>query len=158
MRRFKPIHGVLLVVLFVGAILVADLVLEGRFGGAAYQRVTPDRNGTVRIDVSDLQPRQVRFYRFLNPGNQEVKFLVGRDAEGHIQVGFDASETHGAASRGFKHDGDWLVDKKCETTSRLSEVNEGRGGCRPVPVRHRVVGDELVLAENDILQGWRFFR
>jgi len=29
--------------------------------------------------------RQVRFYRFLNRGNQEVRFFVGRDAQGTVQ-------------------------------------------------------------------------
>jgi uncharacterized membrane protein len=158
MRRFKPIHGLFLILVFVGAILAADYALEGRLGQAGYERVSPGADGMVRISLADLAPNEVRFYRFLNPGNQEVKFLVGRDAAGHVQVGFDASETHAATGRGFRHEGEWVVDNKCGTAVRLAEVNRGGGGCRPVPLSHRVEGDRLVLAEADILSGWRLFR
>jgi uncharacterized membrane protein len=158
MRRFKPVHGVFVVLIFVGAILAAELVLDGRLGGARYERVSPAADGLVRIGLADLQPQQVRFYRFLNAGNQEVKFFVGRDPEGQVQVGFDSSENHAATGRGFNHEGEWMVDNKCGTAVRLAEVNQGGGGCRPVPLTHRIQGDELVLAEDDILQGWRLFR
>ena len=155
MRRFKPIHGIFLILVFMGAVLAADYVLEGR--QTQYARVSPDRDHTVRIPVADLQPDEVRFYRFLNAGNQEVRFFVGRDAQGEVQVAFDASESHAKVGRGFRHDGDWMVDNKCETTTRLAAVNEGGGGCRPIPLAHHLEGGVLVLAENDILQGWRLF-
>jgi uncharacterized membrane protein len=158
MRRFKPVHGVLIVLAVLGVVWGAQAALEERFNPSGFQQVSPAKDGTVRIDLADLKPRDVRFYRFLNSGNQEVRFLVGRDTQGHVQVGFDASETHGKAGRGFRHEGDWLVDNKCDTASRLMEVNKGAGGCRPVPLKHRVDGDQLVLAENDILEGWRLFR
>ena len=158
MRRFKPIHGIFLVLLFMGAVLGADYVLEGRMGQARFTRVAPDREGIVRIPVGDLGRSQVHFYRFLNSGNQEVRFLVGRDPEGVVQVGFDASETHANVGRGFRHEGEWIVDNKCDTTVRLATVNRGGGGCRPVPIAHRLEGSTLVLTESELLKGWRLFR
>ena len=158
MRRFKPIHGALLVLVFVGIILVAEMALEGRLGGSGFERVSPGRDGSVRIEVADLEPQEVRFYRFLNSGNQEVKFFVGRDAAGHVQVAFDANEACAKTKRGYRHEGEWLVCNKCDKSFRLAEVNAGGGGCKPVPLAHRLQGEELLLAEADILQGWRFFR
>lgn len=158
MRRFRPVHAMALVALFVAAVVAADLMLEGGFGRAGYQRVKPDESGQVVLDVSDLEPGAVRFYRFLNWGNQEVRFLVGRDGGGELQVAFDASETHSKLQRGFRHEGEWLVDNKCDSAVRLESVNEGGRGCRPVPLAHRLVGDRLVLTEDDILRGWRYFR
>lgn len=157
MRRIRPIHGIFVVLLFIGAVLAADFVLDGRMGQARFRQVSPDRSGVVRVSVADLQPRQLRFYRFLNSGNQEVHFLVGRDPEGVVQVGFDASETHAKLGRGFRLEGEWIVDQKCETAVRLSSVNRGGGGCRPVPIPHRLEGETLVLLESDILKGWRLF-
>ena len=40
----------------------------------------------------------------------------------------------------------------------IEEVNAGGGGCNPIPLRHAVEGEELVIAEADILGGWRLFR
>lgn len=158
MRRFKPLHGILIVLAVLGAVWGAQAALEGRLNPSGFQQITPGQDGMVRIGVTDLKPQEVRFYRFLNSGNQEVRFLIGRDGEGELHVGFDASETHGKNGRGFRHEGEWLVDNKCDTASRLAEVNGNQGGCRPVPLKHRIEGDQLVLAENDILQGWRLFR
>ena len=158
MKRFKPVHGFLLVVLFMGAVLGVDYAVSGGFGYTDFARVSPDEQGLVRIDISQLEARQVRFFRFLNAGNQEVKFFVGRDAEGVVQVAFDASTTDYKRKRGFRHEGDWMVNNKCDTAVRLSEVNAGGGGCKPVVLEHRLTQNELVLAETDILSGWRYFR
>src|SRR4028119_2393362 len=82
----------------------------------------------------------------------------GRDRAGHVQVAFDANEPCAKAKRGFRAEGEWLVCNKCDKSFRLAEVNAGGGGCKPVPLEHRVSGDELVIAEADILAGWRLFR
>lgn len=156
MRRFRPVHAVLLVVLLMAATLAAQQWLAS--GRAATTRVGPDARGLVRIDAADLAPSSVRYYRFLNAGNQEVRFFVGRDPAGELVVAFDASENDFKRKRGFRHEGDWLVNNKCDTATRLSEVNSGRSGCAPAPLAFRVEGTTVVLTENDILGGWRFFR
>lgn len=157
MRRFKPIHGISIVLLFVAAILGADYVLEGRRASGS-ERVSPGRDGRVRISLEGLEPQQVRYYQFLNAGNQEVRFFVGRDSGGHLQVAFDANEICAKAKRGYRHEGEWLVCNKCDKSFRLADANKGGGGCNPVPLEHRVEGEELVLAEADVLGGWRLFR
>jgi len=153
MKRFKPVHGILIVVVFV----VGVFILSGGLASRKYVRVSPGPDKLVHIDVGDLGKDQIRFYRFLNRGNQEVKFLIARDQQGEIQVGFDASETHAKVGRGFRLEGDWIIDNKCETASRLEEVNAGGGGCKPVPLEHRVEGQQVVLTQDDILKGWRLF-
>jgi uncharacterized membrane protein len=158
MRRFRPIHGVLVVLLFMATILGANWALQGH--AHPFERVSPDRSGEVRIPVDDLKPLQVRFYRFLNSGNQEVKFFVGRDPEGNVQVAFDASEVCAKfkSRAGFHQDGEWVVCNKCDKAFRISEVNAGGGGCKPVPLAHRIEGGTLVIAQAEILTGWRLFR
>ena len=158
MRRFRPVHGVMLLAFFMAAVLVADWAIEGGFRRAEFERVMPDRNGEVRLAVAGLSPGVVKFYRFLNPGNQEVRFFVGRDRNGALQVAFDASENDFKRKLGFRQDGDWLVNNKCETALRIAEVNAGTSGCRPAPLKHRVEGETLVLREDDVLAGWRYFR
>ena len=158
MARFRPVHGILLVAFFMAAVLVADWALEGGFRRSRFERVGPDPQGNVRVDLAGLDPGQVRFYRFLNSGNQEVRFFVARDRKGAVQVAFDASENDFKRKLGFRAEGDWLVNNKCETALRLEEVNAGTSGCRPTPMKHRLDGESLLLAEADILEGWRLFR
>lgn len=151
-------HGVVLVVVFMALFLAVNYAHEGGFQRGGYQRIGPDPDGNVRIDVGDLDKGDLRFYRFLNPGNQEVKLFVGRDGSGEIQVGFDASEICFKYKRGFDYADGWLTCRKCDKSFHLKDVNENRGGCAPVAVRHRVEGDQLIIAENAVLEGWRYFR
>lgn len=157
-RRFRPLYGMILVALFMGTILVAELALDGGFSGKRFQKVTPDRSGQVVIELSELEPGDLRFFRFLNPGNQEVKFFVARDLAGTVQVALDANEICYKLGRGYRHDGEWVTCNKCDKAFRIEEVNAGGGGCKPVPVAHRVEGERLILAEADVLAGWRYFR
>ncbi|HEV7667802.1 MAG TPA: Fe-S-containing protein [Thermoanaerobaculia bacterium] len=156
--RFRPVHGILAIGLFVVVGLVAELALAGRLGKNGFERVSAGDDHVVSIDVAKLAPLQVRFYRFLNPANQEVKFFVGRDGGGTIQVAFDASEVCFKTKRGFKAQGDWVVCNKCDKSFRLAGVNNGHGGCEPVQLAHRVVGNRVLIAEQDVLTGWRYFR
>lgn len=153
---FRPVHGVSILALLVGGVLAFDMA--SGWSGRRFELVRPDRQGRVEIGVADLAPGQVRFYRFLNAGNQEVKFFVGRDERGGIQVAFDAAESDYKMKRGFRSDSGWMVNNKCDTAIRLSEVNAGRGGCAPIPIRFAVEGERIAIAEADLLAGWRYFR
>src|SRR6185295_7630630 len=155
--RFRPIHGILAVLAVLGVGLFAELALEGRLGKGSYERVSPGADHMVRIDVARLNPLEVRFYRFLNSSNQEIKFFVGKDAGGVVQVAFDASEVCAKGKRGFRPQGEWVVCNKCDKAFRLASINNGGGGCEPVPVAHHEEGGQLVLAEADVLTGWRLF-
>jgi uncharacterized membrane protein len=156
MARFRPLHAVVIVTIVLGAMVGAERLLSGNTN--RYERVTSGRDGNVAIDTASMKPLEVRFFRFLNSGNQEVRFLVARDERGVLQVAFDASENDFKMKRGFHAEDGWIVNNKCSTSFHLAEINDQPSGCAPVPLAHRVDGDRLVLAENDILNGWRYFR
>ena len=155
--RIRPFHAIFVVLLFVGGFLAAELFMEGALAHDGFTRVKPDRSGVVRIDLSEIGSSDVKFFRFLNAGNQEVKFFVARDSEGVVQVAFDANEICYKLKRGYRAEDGWVTCNKCDKAFRLEEVNEGGGGCKPVPLEHRIEGNMLILAEDDILTGWRFF-
>lgn len=155
--KLTPARGLLIVLLLVGTLVGAQQFVGARRGHPGYTRVGPDAQGMVTIDVASLEPLGARFYRFLNSGNQEVLFFVARDEKGVLQVAFDAGESHYKLHRGFRIQDGWVTDNKCDSTIRLSEVNAGGSGCRPAPLAHQLVGNQLRLREQDILAGWRFF-
>ena len=154
--RLRPVHGILIVAFFIGAVLLADWAFDaGR--NRHFEKVLASTDGQVRVPVATIAPGQVRFFDYLNRGNQEVRFLVARDKRGELQVAFDAAENDYKRKLGFRQEGDWLVNNKCGTAVRLEEVNAGTSGCRPVPLAHRVLGQTLVVRDADLVAGWRFF-
>lgn len=155
--KVRPLHLILAVSALGGLLLLADRFLAGGFEAEAYERVAPKADGTVRLDLSALAVSEVSFYRFLNRGNQEVRFFVGRDPQGTVQVAFDANEQCAKTKRGYRHQGEWVVCNKCDKAFRITEVNAGGGGCKPITLEHRLNGNQLLLAESDILKGWRYF-
>lgn len=156
MRRFRPVHAIAIVGAVFALILGAEQILSGNTN--RYTRVGPDAQGNVVLPVGDLAPMEVRFFRFLNPGNQEVRFFVGRDERGELLGAFDASDNDFKLDRGFHAADGWIVNNKCTTSFRLSEVSSHPSGCAPVPFAFRSEGDRVVIAENELLKGWRYFR
>ena len=155
MKRFRPIHALILVALILGGGLVFDRAFGG---GGKFQRVRPDAQGQVVVDLGGFATNEVRFYRFINSGNQEVRFLVGKDAAGGAQVAFDASENDFKMDRGFRAQDGWVISNKCDSSFHLAEVNSQPSACAPIPCRFRQSGERVVLAESDLLEGWRYFR
>ena len=158
MSKMRPVHAAVIVLLFGAAVLVADYALEGGFGQAGYQRVSPDPSGRVILDIAGMSAGTAKFYRFLNAGNQEVKFFVAREPSGVIHVAFDANAICYKTKRGYAHQGGWVVCNKCDKSFEVAEINAGGGGCKPVPLAHTVADSQLILEESDILTGWRYFR
>ncbi len=158
MGGFRPIHGVFLVIVFLGGVLFADYILDGGTRRAGQERVRAGADGVVRIDVSSLKSPEVRFFHFINRGNQEVEFFVARDGEARLQVAFDANEVCYKKRRGYRAEGEWVVCNACEKSFRIAGINSGGGGCKPVPLDFQEVDGQLVLKEDDLLRGWRYFR
>ena len=154
MKTLKPIHGIVLV----GVVAALFFFSSDFFHAREHERVRVAPDGGTRISVADLDREQVRFYQYVSTGSQEVRFFVGRDKNGQIQVGFDANELCAKFERGYQWQSGWLVCKKCDKNFHLEETNADRGGCFPVALKHRLDGDTVVLAQNDLLEGWRFFR
>lgn len=157
-KTFRPVHGIAVVIAFSLLMWLASYALEGGLRRSGHQRVAPQRDGTVRIDITGQDPLQVRFFRFLNPANQEVEFFVARDAAGDFQVAFDANEVCFKHDRGYREEGEWVVCNWCDKAFRIDAINQGGGGCKPVPLDFQLQNKEMVIAEAEILKGWRFFR
>lgn len=156
--KLTPIHGLLILGAVLGLVYGVNFLVEGGLERSSYTRVKPDQEGLVRLDVGDLEPNDVRFYRFLNYGNQEVKFFLARAGDGEIHAAFDANQVCYKLKRGYRHEGEWVVCNKCDKAFRIREVNDGGGGCKPAVLAHRLEGDQVVMTEAEILAGWRYFR
>jgi uncharacterized membrane protein len=156
MRRFRPVHAIALVAAVFALVLGAEQLFYGNPN--RFTRVGPDAQGQVALDVGGIAPAEVRFYRFLNPGNQEVRFFVGRDETGTLFAAFDASDNDFKLDRGFHAADGWIVNNKCTSSFRLSEINEHPSGCAPVPIAFASDGSRVVIREDELLKGWRYFR
>ncbi len=158
MAKLRPSYALLIILAIFGTVLAADYALDGGFGRESYIRVQPDKQGLETVDLGGLDSGQARFYRFLNWGNQEVRFFTAVDAAGELHVAFDANEACYKLKRGYRLEGGWMVCNKCDKAFETATINAGGGGCSPVPIPFQRSGNTLTMQESDILAGWRFFR
>jgi uncharacterized membrane protein len=50
-----------------------------------------------------------------------------------------------------------MVCRNCGRQFASVKVNEVKGGCNPAPLYRRVVGDQMVIQIEDILEGKKYF-
>ena len=94
------------------------------------------------------------------PSEEEVKLLEGKNqAISAYNAGVTALQAGDLAAAAPKFDEATKLDPALALGfAALAEVNSEPSKCAPVPLQFRRDGDRVVLAENDLLAGWRYFR
>lgn len=150
---------VLIPVLVLMAVLIAAggwLTLgSGTSGGP--QVVSPDPNGTIRFAAADFNDGKARFYR-LKSQTGPVDFFVVRSHDGVIRSAFDTCDVCYKALKGYRQEGDEMVCNNCDQRFRTDLINVVKGGCNPAPLRRQQVGDSIVIAAADVVQGAWYFK
>jgi len=104
------------------------------------------QDGEVRLSTATFEER--RMQRFgVDLDGTTVRFLVMRRGEGDLRVTFDACALCGG--RGYVQDATHLVCLACAADINPSTLGAG-GGCNPIPLPHRVEGDQLVIRVQDL--------
>ena len=74
-----------------------------------------------------------------------------------MRAAFDACDVCWPAGKGYFQQGDVMVCRNCGRQFASVKINEVKGGCNPGPLERAVVGDELVIQVENILEGVRYF-
>ena len=110
--------------------------------------------GEVRIPLSHVSGGSVKFFRYAVAAGVDVRFLVVEAPAKTFRTALDASEN---ASAAFHPHAEELVCTHCQLRFDRTVIGDATGGCFPIRLPHRVVGEELVMQQADLEQARRYF-
>lgn len=128
--------------------------LLGVFGG----RYTPVKtlNGEVRIPLKSINDGRAHYFSY-GGGKREIRFFVLRSRDNVIRAAFDACDVCFPERKGYSQSGDYMICNNCGQRFHSTRINVIKGGCNPAPLNREKRGNQLVIAEGDILTGSRYF-
>lgn len=114
-------------------------------------------NGAVTIPLSKVSDGKAHFYKFTD-GGKDIGVFVVKAPDDSVKTAFDACDVCYREKKGYFQEGDFMVCRNCN--KRFATVRIGPhavGGCNPSYLPHQQVTGNVVIREDDIKAGARYF-
>lgn len=121
------------------------------------QQVKP-ANGVFVFNAAAFDDGKARHFEYVHSANQRVRFFVVKSVDGVIRAAFDACEVCWRAKKGYRQDGPNMICINCGLKFRTDKINEIHGGCNPAGLQRTIEGGKVIVSQQDVLQGLRFFQ
>jgi uncharacterized membrane protein len=149
--------GMVTMRLIILAAALAALITAGCGSGPQKGVPVTAANGEVRIDVSGISPGETSFFRYESAGGAVSVFLVSRTGSGELKAALDACVTCYPHEKGYRAEEDCVVCIYCDQKFTLDELGTGRGNCIPVALGYEPDGGHIVMREQELIEGSRYF-
>ena len=111
-------------------------------------------DGQVRIPLSTFQGLALQRFQTTVEGHPVRFIAIPVEEKGPIATAFDSCLICGP--KGYYQEGPTVTCLHCGSAIYTPSIGQA-GGCNPVPLKSRVVGNELVLAASDLAAGSGLF-
>ena len=81
-----------------------------------------------------------------------------KSSDGVIRAAFDACEVCYRAKKGYAQQGDNMVCLNCGMKFKSVKVNEVTGGCNPSALKRAVKDGNVIINQQDLLVGAKYFQ
>ena len=138
-----------LLLLLIVAVLLLSCSVEHKHQEA------PANGSKVKIETSVLKDGIPVFYSFID-GEDVIDFFVLRyDAD--INAYFDACKQCFQNKLGFRYEEDNILCNSCNVGYPISKIKQGVGGCYPIKLKGKLVGDIFEIERDSLLKGKKYF-
>lgn len=107
-------------------------------------------NNAVEIPLAQIDDGKAHHFQVLAQDGTMVTFFVIKSKDGVFRAAVDACDVCFRAGKGYTQQGDFMVCENCGQKFVSNRINEVKGGCNPAPLNRQIVGDNLVIAMQDI--------
>ena len=104
------------------------------------------QNGQAVIPKSEVADGDLHRYS-ANVNGTEIRFLLYRKPNGEVATVYDACAICGSV--GFYRNSTGIICKNCSAPINAASVGQA-GGCNPIPLESKVVGDSIVISAADL--------
>lgn len=157
-NRKTPILTIAIAVAALVGALALFLIEPGMKGaGSTNPAGYEQKDGYLYIPVSGGEAQFFQYTFDNGSGATDINFFVLESSDGVMRAAFDACDVCFRAQKGYRQDGDVMVCNNCGQRFDSVLINVEKGGCNPSPLKRRVDGDYVVIAEADIQTGAVYF-
>jgi uncharacterized membrane protein len=107
-------------------------------------------NQSVSIQVNDLRPGEVRFFTYGDRADDQIRFLLARDATGRIRAAIDACEHCYMYHQGYANSCGSLTCRFCGNRYRLEAMESGLASCVPLKLPFQVTEHMVTIKSADL--------
>lgn len=107
-------------------------------------------NNSVEIPLANIDDGEAHHFKVAAQDGTMVTFFVIKSKDGVFRAAVDACDVCFRAGKGYVQEGDFMVCENCGQKFVSNRINEVKGGCNPAPLNRKVVGENLVIAMQDI--------
>ena len=145
--------------LYAGITVMLCLVIAAAYylvGGTQSGGPAASAQSEYTYPVSMFADGKARHFEY-QTGEHTIKFFILKSSDGVIRAAFDACDVCWPAGKGYYQEGDQMVCRNCGRRFASLRINEVRGGCNPAPLTRNIVGDQLVIKAEHIMEGLQYF-
>jgi uncharacterized membrane protein len=116
----------------------------------------PDAGGLIRVKIDDVKDGDLHRYSYVTADGHVVRFFMINRAKGlnRIAVVYDACMLCG--DMGYLQEKDEVICIACNV--RIFKPSIGKaGGCNPIPLKHAVEGEHIVVSAEELEKGAQYF-
>ena len=150
--RFRGRWALLIIA---AALVVGTVLLVAMASGPQFTSV--GANQTVSIQISDLSPGEVRFFKYGNRADDQIRFLLARDGTGRIKAAIDACEHCYMYHQGYVSSRGSLICRFCGNRYRLEAMESGLASCVPLKLPFQMTGHTVTIKSADLDRARRMF-
>ncbi|MFZ5968433.1 MAG: Fe-S-containing protein [Bacillota bacterium] len=112
-------------------------------------------SGLVKISAKELEDNNLHRYSYITSNNIEIRFIAIKKGEGVYGIGLDACEICGTV--GYYQRGREVICLNCDVIMNIPTIGFP-GGCNPIPLKHDVNGEKIVINEASLLEAEKVFK
>ncbi len=156
LKKSSALVGLVVAIVCFGVIAGTGTAFAWSFSVPAAE-VRP-QNGVFVFPVSAFDDGKAKFFEYKASPTDRVRFFVVKSTDGIIRAAFDACDVCFRALKGYTQQGDNMICVNCGLKFRTDKVNIITGGCNPSSLNRAIQGDKVVITQQDVLDGLRFFK
>jgi uncharacterized membrane protein len=151
------------VVVMVITALTALMIFTAVSGAMAWNFSVPTQevkpaNGVFSFPATAFQDGKAKYFQFSPSANQKIRFFVVKSTDGVIRAAFDACDVCWKAKKGYVQQGNDMICVNCGLKFRTDKVNLVTGGCNPSALKRTIKDGNIIITQEDVMSGLRFFQ
>ncbi len=145
--------------LVIAVLLIVGIAMVGwKFAGTTDGKypLVKAVSGQVSIPVGQIDDGNAHFFSY-QQGEAGIDFFVLKSHDGVLRAAFDACDVCYREKKGYRQEGDEMICVNCGQRFSSDRINEVKGGCNPAPLARKVANGNLLISEQDLMLGARYF-